>query len=175
MSDDTTQTPETGNENDSGSGNASGDGSGSTPNGGGSRPSIDSFPEDAQDYIRRLRQEAAGHRREVKEERERRESLETDGKQQLTAAESRAQELEGRLLRFEVAAEKGLPMNLAGRLQGGDKKALEEDADALKKEFGLDDSGGNAGAGGFDGGPRRSTSKQPQDMNGLIRQLAGRR
>jgi len=151
-------------------------GAGSTPpasSGGGQ--SIDAFPAEAQDYIRRLRQENASHRNEVKDERKRRESLETDGQQALTAAETRASTLEGKLLRFEVAAEKGLPLKFAARLQGSTKEEMEKDAEELKKEFGLDGTNGSTpgAASGFDGGVRRPVNK-PKGMNDLIRQAAGR-
>ena len=49
-------------------------------------------------------------------------------------AEQRETELKAeriKLLRLEVAAVKGLPMSLAGRLQGDDKAAMEKDADTI--------------------------------------------
>ncbi|MGI5404116.1 hypothetical protein ACQEVG_32640 [Streptomyces sp. CA-135486] len=51
------------------------------------------------------------------------------------------------LLRVQVAADKGLTVAQARRLQGSTKEELEADADALKAEFGTG-QGGNEGAGG---------------------------
>ncbi len=46
-------------------------------------------------------------------------------------AEREAQAAAARALRVEVAVEKGLPANLAGRLQGNTREELETDADEL--------------------------------------------
>jgi len=150
------------------------------PNAGSSR-SIDSFPEEAQDYIRRLRNEAAGHRNELKDVRAKLQQFEDQNKteqqklaERATGAESRLAAAEARALRYEVAAEMGLPLSLAGRLQGTSKEELAADVTALKKELGLEgaDAGG-AGGSGFDGGVRRPVTR-PKTMNGLLRQAAGR-
>lgn len=154
-----------------------GDGDGS-----GSGRSIDAFPEEAQDYIRRLRQENASHRNELKSVRN---SLKEFEDRDKTEAEKRAEreaELEkqatsaaAKALRYEVAAEVGLPLNLAGRLQGSTAEELKADAENLKQQFGLAANGDEppAGGPGFDGGVRRPVAR-PKSMNGLIRQAAGR-
>ena len=148
----------------------------------GSGRSIDAFPEEAQDYIRRLRDEAARHRNEAKEARNRAAQLEDQNKteaqrqaDQAAADKARADAAEARLLRFEVAAEKGIPLQLAGRLQGSTKEELSADADKLRTDFGIaeGDSGSTAGGPSFDGGVRRPAPK-PKGMNGLIRQASGR-
>jgi Skp family chaperone for outer membrane proteins len=144
--------------------------------------SLDSFPEEAQDYIRRLRQEAAQYRNELKDVRGNLKKFEDEGKTEAqkladaaAAAERQATESTAKLLRYEVAAEKGLPLRLAGRLQGSTKQELEVDAENLIKEFGIEgeSAGEPAGRSGFDGGVRRPVSR-PKSMNGLIRQAAGR-
>lgn len=56
--------------------------------------------------------------------------------EKLTAAERRAAEAEQRLLRAEVAAEKGLTAAQAKRLVGSSKEELEADADDLLASFG---------------------------------------
>jgi len=142
---------------------------------------IDSFPEEAQDYIRRLRAENAKHRTDLKERETRLKEFEDAGKsaaekleEDRAAAEGRATSAETKLLRFEVAAEKGLPLSLAGRLQGSTKEELSADADKLKQDFGITDDGGvSAGGSGFDGGVRRPV-RRPKTMNGLISQAARR-
>jgi len=48
-----------------------------------------------------------------------------------TAAEKRLEETEARLLRAEVASDKGLPAALAARLTGTTKEELEADAEQL--------------------------------------------
>jgi hypothetical protein len=140
--------------------------------------SIESYPDEAQDYIRRLREESESRRQEIKdlkaEQSKREKSDQSEGERReaaLVEANKRGDDLEARLLRYEAAANKGLPMKLAPRLTGTTKDELEADAEALKKDFGLDGEQGETPA-GFDGGVRRSVSK-PKSMNGLIREAAG--
>ena len=52
-----------------------------------------------------------------------------------TVAESRAAEAELRVLKLEVAGEKGLTPSQAKRLQGTDRESLEADADELLESF----------------------------------------
>jgi predicted PilT family ATPase len=150
--------------------------SGATP---GSSRGIDSFPEEAQDYIRRLRQENASHRTELKGARDKLKEFEDKDKTEAQRLIDRAEAAErvaassaSQLLRYEVAAAKGLPIKYAGRLQGSTKEELEADADALIKDFGLAESESPTGRPGFDGGVRRPV-KRPKSMNGVIRQAAG--
>jgi hypothetical protein len=163
-----------------GSGESAASGNGSTPKAGAGL-SIEGFSPEAQDYIKRLRAEAASHRNDLKSEREKREALETASMSEqekrdkaLKDAESKAAQSDLKLLRFQVAADKELPLKMAERLKGSTKEELEADADALKEEFGLTGGGGQAPAhGGFDGGVRRPVTK-PNSMNGLIRESVGR-
>jgi hypothetical protein len=145
--------------------------------------SIDSFPEEAQDYIRRLRQESAGYRNELKGVNTRLKEFEDRDKtdqqrlaEQATTAEGRATAAELKLARYEIAATAGLPLKWAGRLQGNTPEELKTDADNLKKELNLGEGGSEAegaGGSGFDGGVRRPVTR-PKTMNGMLRQAAGR-
>lgn len=54
----------------------------------------------------------------------------------LADAERRSDEAEGKLLRLEVAVEKGLTPRQAKRLSGTTRDELEEDADELLEDFG---------------------------------------
>jgi len=83
----------------------------------------------------------------------------------LAAAEQRAATAEHRMLRYEVAAEKGLPADLAGILSGDNREDLEAQADTLLKH--LNSTGGKpkpppadavAGRGGNGGG------REPRDI-----------
>lgn len=63
--------------------------------------------------------------------------------EKLAAAERERDEATGMALRYEVAADVGLPLKMAARLRGKNKEELEEDAKEL-----LETLGGNAGGGG---------------------------
>ncbi|MFJ4768455.1 hypothetical protein ACIP88_04960 [Streptomyces uncialis] len=60
------------------------------------------------------------------------------------------------LLRVQVAADKGLTVAQAKRLQGSTKEELEADADALKAEFGQTGNQDSAGGSSRSGGARGS-------------------
>lgn len=149
----------------------------------GGKLTIDHFPDDAKDYIRRLREEAAGYRNELKDTsgklREYQDRDKTDQQRQQEAAvalEGRATTAELKLARYEIAADAGLPLKWAARLQGNTAEDLKADAANLKKELNLGDEGEQeegAGGSGFDGGVRRPV-RRPKTMNGLLRQASGR-
>lgn len=67
------------------------------------------------------------------------------------AADERAERAESELLRMRVATAKGLPAELAARLQGGTEAEMQEDADQLLKALG---TAGKASQGSADGGPQ---------------------
>lgn len=67
----------------------------------------------------------------VKEYEDRDKSEQEKLEERAGEAESRAQKAEKALLRFRVAATKGLPAELADRLQGDSEDELNEDADRL--------------------------------------------
>jgi len=141
---------------------------------------IDSFPEEAQDYIRRLRQEAAGYRNDLKavntslkEYQDRDKTEQQRLEERAATAEKGLSATQLELQRYKVAAKKGIPLNLAERLRGTTQEELEADADKLKEDFGLAESESpNSGRSGFDGGVRRPVNR-PKTMNDLIRQKAG--
>lgn len=109
----------------------------------GAAPAADPWanPEDARAAITALRQENASWRTKVRdleplaakataaEEAQKTETQKLTEK--LAAAEAAAQAAQGTALRFQVAAAKGLPPELAGRLQGATEAELNADADAL--------------------------------------------
>lgn len=157
-----------------------GDAAAATP--GSNERAIDSFPPEAQDYIRRLRQENAAKRNELKTVSGELKTYQDKDKTEQQKLADRIQEAESAAataaataLRYEVAAEKGLPLSLAARLQGGNKDELSADADKLKAEFRIEggNAGGPAGGPSFDGGARRSVNR-PKSMNDLVRQATGR-
>lgn len=67
----------------------------------------------------------------VKEFEDRDKSEQEKLEERAASAESRASAAEAKLLRFQIAVDKSLPLDLAERLQGKSKKELEEDADRL--------------------------------------------
>lgn len=152
-----------------------------TPESGSGR-SIDAFPEEAQDYIRRLREENAKHRNERKAQDTRLKEFEDAQKteeqkraERVSTAEGRATSAESKLAKYEAAAEAGLPLKYAARLQGATKDELLADAKQLAQDFGLTPGEGGepaSGGSGFDGGVRRPVQK-PKTMNGVIRSAAG--
>ena len=88
------------------------------------------------------------------------------------AAEAKAAEQEKRVWRYEVAAAKGVPAKLAGRLQGDTKEEMEADADDLLATLTASGAGGQqrrtAGNAADEGGAPAGT------MNDWIRGRAGK-
>jgi hypothetical protein len=82
-------------------------------------------------------------------------------------AEQAATAAQARLLRFEVAADKKVPADLADLLQGATKEELEASAEKLLKHV-------KAGSGGQLDGGARGTTTSTTDMDTLIRKAAGR-
>lgn len=87
-----------------------------------------------------------------------------------TAAEQAAAAAALRADRYEVAAAKGLPLELAARLQGSTKEELLADADVLLAQVGQQKPAPKTPS--LDGGARK-TSEGGSDMNQIIRQAAG--
>lgn len=80
----------------------------------------------------------------------------------VSALETDLADATGTVLRFAVAAEKGLDLTLADRLKGATKEELEADADTLLTL---------APGGGFDGGARLNrapTTKDPGKAHGQL-------
>lgn len=92
---------------------------------------------------------------------------------------ARADALEAQNARFEVAAEKGLPVKFASRLVGNTRAELEADAVKLIEEFNLQANDGSSGGGGrstdFDAGFRGGGRQKSGNMNDMIREAVGRR
>lgn len=87
------------------------------------------------------------------------------------AAEAKATATELRAARLEVALEKGLPKELATRLQGSTKEEMEADADELLK---LVKSDGNGRTADLGQGARGGAGGDANDMNSILRRAAGR-
>lgn len=119
-----------------------------------------------QTALRKANREAETTRLKLKEYEDRDKSDAERAAERATEAEQRAQQAETALLRMRVATSKGLPVELADRLQGSDEKEMGADADRLLSLM----------------KPRNGTSvprgAQPDpgatSMNDLIRQAAGR-
>jgi hypothetical protein len=116
------------------------------------------------------RKEADDAKAKVKEfedaqlsEQEKKDKEKAEADQRATVAETKA-------LKYEVAAEKGVPLAQAHRLQGTTKEELETDADAFLKDV----KPGGGGGGQLDGGPRGAV-ETPEDMDAAIRAAAGYR
>lgn len=83
------------------------------------------------------------------------------------AAEREAATAKQELMRYRVAADKKLPVELAARLRGSTEEEMAADADNL-----LELLGSQRRAPSYDGGVRKTA--RPTDMNSLIRRAAGR-
>jgi hypothetical protein len=93
-------------------------------------------------YVKKLRDEAAKHRREAREAKARAKEFEDQNKteaqkleERATAAEQRASTTEREAMRMRVALRKGLTETQAKRLIGDTEEDLEKDADELLASF----------------------------------------
>lgn len=84
--------------------------------------------------------------------------------------QQQATDREVRELKREVAAEKGLPPQVAERLQGTDLRSLRADAEKFREAINAGVPAGNLGLGHGGSTPGRGG----RDMNALIREAAGR-
>jgi hypothetical protein len=135
----------------------------------------------SESYVKQLRREAAGTRTRVGELEERLQEYENRDKTELqrlvdaqALAERKAQSAEERLLRYEVAAERGLGMAAAAFLTGTTREEIELRAEELSR---LLDEQGRPPAGGFDGGARAPVPEQkpPEEAhNDLLLRSLGR-
>lgn len=99
---------------------------------------ISTLPQDVQDLIKRGREESIRHRHEATEWKTKAQGYEKERMTETERAnherdEARAQalELQGELLRFQVAGTKGIPPEAMKFLQGETVKELEASADEL--------------------------------------------
>jgi len=126
------------------------------------------------EYVEKLRRENAAARTarqtletKVKEFEDRDKSESDRAAERIKDLESKAQVAEQKVLRSEVAADKGVPPKLARFLTGTSKEELEKAADELLAELGGQDRTS------FDGGARESAPAKG-GMDDLIRRSAGR-
>lgn len=135
------------------------------------------------DYVKRLRAEAASYRTRAQEAEGKVRTFEDRDKteqqrleERATTAEGRASAAETKLMRFEIALDKGIPSRLINRLQGSTREELEQDADNLMQEFGLGEGGQAPTRPDFGAGVRSSggNGDDALDMNAMIRRSAGR-
>jgi hypothetical protein len=132
-------------------------------------------------YVRQLRREAASHRNRTAELEEKlQEFTDRDKTEQerlaerAAAAEKRASDAETRVLRYEVAAERGLDAAAASFLTGSTREELELRAEELEKLLG---DRPKPAAAGFDGGARRpAPEKGPpeKEHNDFLLRALGR-
>lgn len=87
------------------------------------------------DRAKKAEKEAAELRAKVKEFEDRDKSESEKAAERLAKAETAAAEASAKLLRLEVASEKGLTPAQAKRLQGATREELEADADELLASF----------------------------------------
>jgi|SRR5215467_4894508 len=132
-------------------------------------------------HVRQLRRESAGYRTRLTEAERRLQEIADRDKseserlnERLTQAETRASDAEMRLMRFEVAAEKGLDASATTFLSGTTREEIEASADELAKLIG-DKPKPTAG---FDGGARPlvpDNDRTPEEShNDLLLQALGR-
>jgi hypothetical protein len=136
----------------------------------------------SESYVKQLRREAASSRTRLSELEERLQEYEDRDKTEqqrltdtLTAAERKAAVAEERLLRYEVAAERGLGMAAAAFLAGTTREEIELRAEELER---LLAEQGRPPAAGFDGGARPTVPEQrsPEEAhNDLLLRSLGRR
>ncbi|MFH1486077.1 MAG: hypothetical protein ABIH46_08405 [Chloroflexota bacterium] len=116
------------------------------PDGAQEPTNVDQLPVWAQDHIKALRKENAGHRHKTKEaeaatsaaeeaklkEQKEFQALAERYAQERDAALIQAVELQTRLTRQVIATEFSLPAEIAARLQGDDEEAMRADAKVLQ-------------------------------------------
>lgn len=131
-------------------------------------------------YVKKLRSEAAKHRKEAAEAKAKAQEYEDAQKSELeraqdklTQVETAKADAEAKLLRFEVAAEKNVPGNLLDLLVGNSKEELEAKADLILENV----KPAEAPQATFEGGPREPAPepKTPEAAhNELIVGLLGK-
>jgi hypothetical protein len=137
------------------------------------------YPEE---YVKQLRRESAGFRTrlaELEEQLAEREEADKTEVEKLTTrvtdAEKRAADAETRLIRYEVAAERGLDLSAAAFLSGSTREEIEHRAEELAKL--LDEKAPPKPAASFDGGARTPAPdhQSPEEAhNALLLDALGR-
>ena len=95
-----------------------------------------------EDYVKQLRKENAGSRSELNALKSELQALrdrdKTDTERltdKLTKTEQRAIEAESQLLRFEIAAARGLDLSVVNAIRGDTREELEANADVLAQQL----------------------------------------
>jgi len=132
-------------------------------------------------YVRELRKQAAEARTRANEAEEKlqeiadRDKSETERlTEKVSATEARAQEAELKLLRYEVAGDRGLDMKAAAFLTGATREEIQERADELAE---LLAERANKTSSSLDGGARKTPEKRgtpEQEHNALLLEALGR-
>lgn len=121
-------------------------------------------------YVKTLRAESAKHRTDLRaKETEAQTLAERVQTYEATvpALESRATTAEALVSKYEVALEKGLPLDIAKRLNGATREELAADADALVAALGRATPPADLGQ-----GPRQSPPAPRAGVNDALRALA---
>lgn len=131
-------------------------------------------------YVKKLRDEAAEQRTKAKaleakvQEFEDRDKSETERlNERLKGAETRADTAEARVLRYEIAADRGLDLKAADFLSGSSREDIETKADELSQML----ADRNKKTPGFDAGARTTppVQKEPGEAhNDFLLQALGR-
>jgi len=124
----------------------------------------------SREYVEKLRREAAGYRTRLQDFEDSQKTEQQKLAEERDALRGEATTWQGKALRYEAAAQAGLDLKLAPRLQGSSLEELVEDAKQLAETFGGPRQGpdnGPVGGGGARGGA------PAQDMNSFIRRGAG--
>jgi hypothetical protein len=132
-------------------------------------------------YVKKLRDEAAEQRTKTKaleakvKEFEDRDKSETERlTERLQGAETRAETAEAKVLRFEIAADRGLELKAAEFLSGSNREEIEAKADELSQMLA---DRNKTKTPGFDAGARQTppTQKEPGEAhNDFLLQAMGR-
>jgi hypothetical protein len=139
---------------------------------GGGREQDDQHADDGENpEARKLRAEARRYRLERNEAQAKLKERDDRDKTEMQKLIERAETAEGRAgsaemlaLKYEIAADHGIPLKEAKRLQGNTREALGEDAKAYAKDRGISP----------DGERPDFSVQRPKTMNDVIRQAAGR-
>ena len=123
-------------------------------------------PPEVKAALKKANKEAETLRLKLKEYEDASKSEQDKLAERAAGAETKAAALEAKLNRIEVGAAKGLPAELAVRLQGDSQEEMEADAERLLGYV-------KPAAPGFDGGARESATNT-NDMDSAIRRAAGR-
>lgn len=122
---------------------------------------------------RKAAREANARRRELEAELARRTEEERPLEERISNAEQKAKAAELKALKFEVAAESGLTIQLASRLSGTTREELLEDAESLKPLIGSTSSAPTAPPDGGVRTPPPAKKDPAKEHNSLIGALLG--